>query len=48
MQVQEVFDPEDLQGTWDETFVSKSYYVWVPNTKKKRRRQRMAKSLHDR
>ncbi|XP_052221195.1 uncharacterized protein LOC127837841 isoform X3 [Dreissena polymorpha] len=45
VEVQEVFDPQDLQGTWDDTFVPKSYYVWVPNQKKKRRKKhRLAKS----
>lgn len=39
LQVQEVFDPEDLQATWDATFLPKKYYVWVPNKKKKRRKK---------
>ncbi|KAL4218691.1 hypothetical protein ACF0H5_021279 [Mactra antiquata] len=43
VEVQEVFDPEDLRGTWDDTFVPKSYYVWVPNSKKKRRRRKQEK-----
>jgi len=43
--VQEVFDPEDLQGTWDDTFVPKSYYIWVPNKKKKRRKSNFSKSV---
>ena len=42
-----MFDPEDLRGTWDDTFVPKSYYVWVPNTKKKRRKKK-AKGQEDR
>ncbi|XP_052789596.1 uncharacterized protein LOC128224033 isoform X4 [Mya arenaria] len=39
VEVQEVFDPEDLQGTWDDTFVPKSYFMWVPNQKKKRQKK---------
>ncbi|XP_045192778.2 uncharacterized protein LOC123549036 isoform X5 [Mercenaria mercenaria] len=46
VEVQEVFDPEDLSRTWDDTFIPKSYYVWVPNMKKKRRRK-MAKNQEE-
>ncbi|XP_060069780.1 apoptotic chromatin condensation inducer in the nucleus-like [Ylistrum balloti] len=30
VEVQEVFDLEDLNSTWDDTFIAKQYYVWVP------------------
>ncbi|XP_033758194.1 uncharacterized protein LOC117340541 [Pecten maximus] len=33
VEVQEVFDLEDLNSTWDDTFIAKQYYVWVPNGK---------------
>ncbi|XP_021376160.1 uncharacterized protein LOC110464964 isoform X3 [Mizuhopecten yessoensis] len=35
VEVQEVFDLEDLNSTWDDTFIAKQYYVWVPNPKGK-------------
>lgn len=31
VEVQEVFDLEDLSNTWEQTFLAKQYYVWVPN-----------------
>ncbi|XP_035826110.1 nucleolar protein dao-5 [Aplysia californica] len=31
VEVQEVFDREDLAGQWEETFVTRPYYVWMPN-----------------
>lgn len=33
VEVQEVFDLEDLNSTWDDTFIAKQYYVWVPNAR---------------
>ncbi|CAH1786881.1 unnamed protein product [Owenia fusiformis] len=30
VEVQELFDVSDLQQDWNETFVGKQYYVWVP------------------
>lgn len=32
VEVQEVFDEEELNSTWDETFVTKKCMVWVPNS----------------
>ncbi|XP_025113790.1 uncharacterized protein LOC112575882 isoform X4 [Pomacea canaliculata] len=32
VEVQEVFDEEELSSTWDETFVTKKCMVWVPNS----------------
>ncbi|GFN92925.1 endophilin-b1 [Plakobranchus ocellatus] len=37
VEVQEVFDRDDLRAQWDETFVTKQYYVWMPNPVKRRR-----------
>lgn len=34
IEVQEVFDKADLNSQWDETFVTKQYYMWVPNPRK--------------
>ncbi|KAL3871979.1 hypothetical protein ACJMK2_039950 [Sinanodonta woodiana] len=39
VQVQEVYEPEDLHSSWDATFIPKKYYVWVPGKKKKKKRQ---------
>ncbi|GFS07241.1 flocculation protein FLO11-like isoform X2 [Elysia marginata] len=36
VEVQEVFDRDDLRAQWDETFVTKQYYVWMPNPGKHR------------
>ncbi|KAK3087440.1 hypothetical protein FSP39_005965 [Pinctada imbricata] len=38
VEVQEMFDVDDLNNTWDDTFLPKKYYVWVPNNKKKKKR----------
>ncbi len=35
VEVQEVFDLDDLHSDWSETFMAKKYYVWVPNTSRK-------------
>ena len=35
VEVQEVFDLDDLHSDWHETFQAKKYYVWVPNPNKK-------------
>ena len=37
VEVQEVFDVNDLNSTWDNTFVPKQCMVWVPNPKYKRK-----------
>ncbi|RUS91738.1 hypothetical protein EGW08_000564, partial [Elysia chlorotica] len=37
VEVQEVFDRDDLRAQWDETFVTKQYYVWMPNPGKHRK-----------
>jgi len=31
VEVQEVFDLDDLRSDWHDTFVARQYYVWVPN-----------------
>lgn len=31
IEVQEVFDLEELNRGWQDTFMTKQYYVWVPN-----------------
>ena len=31
VEVQEVFDKDDLNSRWDETFMTRKYLVWVPN-----------------
>ncbi|XP_041368893.1 uncharacterized protein LOC121383139 isoform X2 [Gigantopelta aegis] len=31
VEVQEVFDLDDLNNKWDETFLTKQCYMWVPN-----------------
>lgn len=36
VEVQEVFDKMDLNSQWDETFVTKQYYMWMPNPRKGR------------
>ena len=36
VEVQEVFEIDDLRSNWYETFQAKKYYVWVPNEKKKK------------
>jgi hypothetical protein len=36
VEVQEVFDLDELQRGWQDTFTAKNYYVWVPNPNKKR------------
>ncbi|ESO85879.1 hypothetical protein LOTGIDRAFT_235676, partial [Lottia gigantea] len=36
LEVQELFDLEDLESRWDETFLTKQCYVWVPNPNKKK------------
>ncbi|KAK6196090.1 hypothetical protein SNE40_001384 [Patella caerulea] len=35
VEVQELFDVEDLESRWDETFITKQCYVWVPNPNRK-------------
>ncbi|XP_067660842.1 serine/arginine repetitive matrix protein 1-like isoform X2 [Haliotis asinina] len=40
VEVQEVFDVEDLNNKWDETFLTRQYYVWVPNPKKAGHKQK--------
>ena len=39
VEVQEVFDLEDLNSTWDDTFMPKQYLIWVPGKKKSREPQ---------
>ena len=36
VEVQEVFEIDDLRSNWYETFQAKKYYVWVPNEKKRK------------
>ena len=38
MEVQEVFEFEELNRNWNETFEQKQYYVWVPNPKRKEKK----------
>ncbi|XP_071096278.1 uncharacterized protein [Haliotis cracherodii] len=45
VEVQEVFDVDDLNNQWDETFLTRQYYVWVPNPKKAGRKQKMLDPL---
>ncbi|XP_046570580.1 LOW QUALITY PROTEIN: flocculation protein FLO11-like [Haliotis rubra] len=40
VEVQEVFDVDDLNNKWDETFLTRQYYVWVPNPKKAGHKQK--------
>ncbi|XP_050410819.1 uncharacterized protein LOC126825266 isoform X2 [Patella vulgata] len=35
VEVQELFDVEDLESRWDETFITKQCYVWVPSPNRK-------------
>ena len=44
MQVQEVFDFEELSQNWDNTFVTKPVYVWVPGKPKRKGKKKKAKS----
>ena len=44
MEVQEVFEFEELNRNWNETFEQKQYYVWVPNPKRKRNTKLRASS----
>lgn len=37
VEVQEVFDVDDLNSTWDNAFVPKQCLVWVPNPNYKRK-----------
>ena len=37
VEVQEVFDVDDLAKAWPETFVAQKYYVWVPNANRKKK-----------
>ena len=39
VEVQELFDVEDLKNTWDDNFLPKKYYVWVPNPKGKKKKK---------
>ena len=31
VEVQEVFDLDDLRSDWHDTFVARQFYVWMPN-----------------
>ncbi|XP_062621724.1 uncharacterized protein LOC134283288 isoform X3 [Saccostrea cucullata] len=42
VEVQEVFEPEDLKCSWDDTFLPKKFYVWVPNPKRKQKQEKSA------
>ncbi|KAF6025081.1 hypothetical protein EB796_016608 [Bugula neritina] len=44
VEVQEVFDLEELSQNWDSTFITKPMYVWVPGKQKPRRRKRSKSS----
>ena len=37
VEVQEVFDIDDLSKSWQETFVGNKYYVWLPNANRKKK-----------
>lgn len=37
VEVQEFFDVDDLNNTWDKTFLPKQCMVWVPNPNYKRK-----------
>lgn len=39
LQVQEVFDLEELSQNWDSTFLTKPVYVWVPGKSKRKRKK---------
>lgn len=47
VEVQEVFDQEDLNSQWNETFVPKKCLVWVPN-KRKRPTEKMKEETNHR
>jgi hypothetical protein len=34
VEVQELFDLDDLQKDWHDNFFASKYYVWVPGTKR--------------
>lgn len=40
VEVQEVFEVEDLNSTWDSTFLPKKFYMWVPNPRRKQRQEK--------
>ncbi|XP_022325179.2 uncharacterized protein LOC111125543 isoform X10 [Crassostrea virginica] len=42
VEVQEVFEVEDLNSTWDSTFLPKKFYMWVPNPRRKQRQEKAA------
>ncbi|XP_070176295.1 serine/arginine repetitive matrix protein 2-like isoform X2 [Littorina saxatilis] len=42
VEVQEVFDKDDLNNRWDETFMTRPYLVWVPNPQRKTYKPQLA------
>ncbi|XP_048776677.2 uncharacterized protein LOC125680918 isoform X4 [Ostrea edulis] len=42
VEVQEVFELEDLNSSWDDTFLPKKFYMWVPNPKRKKKHEESA------
>ncbi|XP_067938714.1 uncharacterized protein [Watersipora subatra] len=47
VEVQEVFDLEELSQNWDCTFIPKPVYVWVPNKSKRKGKKAERKSSVD-
>lgn len=47
VEVQEVFEKEDLEAPWTDTFMTKQYYVWVPNPKKKKKQRKSVSEEED-
>lgn len=39
VEVQEMFELEDLNKAWDDTFLPKKFYVWVPNPRRKQKQE---------
>lgn len=39
VEVQEMFELEDLNKAWDDNFLPKKFYVWVPNPRRKQRQE---------
>ncbi|XP_052722236.1 uncharacterized protein LOC128193062 isoform X9 [Crassostrea angulata] len=42
VEVQEMFELEDLNKAWDDNFLPKKFYVWVPNPRRKQRQEQAA------